>query len=88
MPELISFSDLMKQAALVVEKTGHSTSIQPMGWVHRDGPEATRETIEYQMTIVSDAMVVELQENYKTVQELQQAMENIINPPEDQGVKV
>lgn len=78
MPELISFSDLIKQADLVAEKTGLYTTV---GVTYLNYKSETRELRYefYQQTFCTT-------KRFDTVQELQQAMDRIINPIEDVGV--
>lgn len=78
---MIPFSELTKQADKVAEVTGDSVSIEVEYWSHYGGTKTTR----YIFWMGKDKP-----ENgrYKTAQELQAAMENIINPQADEGVTV
>lgn len=79
--KMIPFSELTKQADKVAEVTGDSVSIEVEYWSHYEGTKTTR----YIFWMGKDKP-----ENgrYKTAQELQAAMENIINPQADEGVTV
>jgi len=77
---MIPFSELQKQADKVAEVTGKHVSVSITYDVFDTGE------VELQYSFYTNQPP--LHHYFKTVQELQQAMENIINPPVDEGVEV
>ena len=77
---MIPFSDLQKQADAVAEKVGQCVKISVDYWNYESGSRK----------LVYGLYITDFRSTswHATVQELQQAMENIINPPEDQGVSL
>jgi len=73
---LVPFSDLQILADYIADKTGKHVQVAINYDFYTVGPETT-----YRLYVADT-----YNKHFNTVQELQQAMERILNPPVDQGV--